>query len=55
MPKPRETLKSLPQHHRLATTKMGSEFKHKDDIWCGLVCFGQSPTFSILGTVVFSG
>ena len=25
----------------LATTKMGSESKYKDDIWCGLVHFGQ--------------
>ena len=55
MPKPKETLKSLLQHCGLATTKMGSEFKHKDDIWCGLVHFGQFPTYSVLGTAVFSG
>ena len=55
MPKPRETLKSLLQHYRLATTKMGSEFKLKDDTWYGLVHLGQFPTFAVLGAVVFSG
>ena len=39
----------------LATTKVGSESKYKDNIWCGLTYFGFFSEFSVLGIVAFPG